>query len=43
MKNIGRVIANRPPVVPLVINDPQIGVWSFADKLEDEDIKHCTT
>jgi hypothetical protein len=43
MKNIGRVIANRPPVVPLVINDPQISVWSFTGNLTEEDIKDRTT
>src|SRR5207302_2856214 len=42
LSSIGALLAQRPPAVPLVTNDPYFSIWSMADQLNSETTRHWT-
>src|SRR5438132_3794948 len=42
LSSIGALLAQRPPAVPLVTNDPYFSIWSMADQLNADTTRHWT-
>src|SRR5438552_854570 len=42
LSSIGALLAQRPPAVPLVTNDPYFSIWSMADQLTADNTRHWT-